>query len=86
LQVLDALVQYRNGVFGQGAGRFDAFYERDMGPLLFPAANELLAEGVLDPLGPRGSRLVYLGELRTLDGGQVEVGLRELVGLQGERL
>src|SRR5262249_35716326 len=48
--------------------------------------NELLAEGVLDPLGPRGSRLVYLGELRTLDGGRVEVGLRELVGLQGERL
>ena len=60
LQVLDALVQYRNGVFGHGAGRFEAFYDREMGPLLFPAANELLAEGLLDLLGPRGSRLVYL--------------------------
>ena len=51
-----------------------------MGPLLFPAVNELLAEGTLDVLGPRGSRLVYLTELRTLDDGRVEVGLRELVG------
>ncbi len=86
LQVLEALVQYRNGVFGHGAGRFASFYEQEMGPLLFPAANELLAEGVLDLLGPRGSRLVYLTEMRTLDEGQVEVGLRELVGLQGERM
>jgi WD40 repeat protein/serine/threonine protein kinase/tetratricopeptide (TPR) repeat protein len=79
-------VQYRNGVFGHGASRFDAFYEKEMGPLLFPAANEILAEGVLDLLGPRGSRLVQLTELRTLEDGRVEVGLRELVGLQGERL
>ena len=55
LKVIDALVPYRNGVFGHGAGRFAAFYEEDMGPLLFPAANEMLAEDVLSPLGPRGS-------------------------------
>ena len=67
------------------AGRFESFYEQEMGPLLFPAANEMLAEGMLDVLGPRGSRLVYLTELRMLDEGSVEVGLRELVGLQGER-
>ena len=46
LELLDALVQYRNGVFGHGASRFDAFYEQEMGPLLLPAANEMLAEGV----------------------------------------
>ncbi len=86
LQVFEALVQYRNGVFGHGAGRFDAFYETEMGPLLFPAANDVLAEGTLDPLGPRGSRLVYQSEVRTLEDGTVECGLRELVGLQGERL
>jgi serine/threonine protein kinase len=86
LQLFDALVQYRNGVFGHGAGRFESFYEKEMGPLLFPAVNEVLGEGTLDILGPRGSRLVYLTELRTGDDGQVEVGLRELVGLQGERL
>ncbi len=85
IQVLDAIVQYRNGVFGHGAGRFEAFYAEDMGPLLFPAANELLAEGTLEPIGPRGSRLVQIAEIRTLDGGRVEIGLRDLIGLQGER-
>jgi WD40 repeat protein/serine/threonine protein kinase len=85
LQVLDALVQYRNAVFGHGAARFAEFYEREMGPLLFPAVNELLAEGTLDFLGPAGTQLVYLTELRLRDAGRVEVGLRELVNLQGER-
>src|SRR5262249_15819865 len=70
---------------GHGAGRFESFYDQEMGPLLFPAANELLAEGVLDVLGPRGSRLVYITELRTRDDGEIEAGLRELVGLQGGR-
>jgi WD40 repeat protein/serine/threonine protein kinase/tetratricopeptide (TPR) repeat protein len=86
IQVLEALVQYRNAVFGHGAGRWADFYEAEMGPLLFPAANEALAEGSLDPLGPRGSRLVYLTEVRLLDEARAEVGLRELVGLTGERM
>jgi serine/threonine-protein kinase len=85
LQLLDALVQYRNSVFGHGAGRFEAFYGQEMGPLLFPAANAVLAEHVLDPLGPPGSRLVTLTEVRTVDEDRVEVGVRELVGLEGER-
>jgi WD40 repeat protein/serine/threonine protein kinase/tetratricopeptide (TPR) repeat protein len=85
LQLFDALVLYRNGVFGHGGPRFEEFYEQEMGPLLFPALNEVLAEGVLDLLGPRGSRLAYLTELRLLDDGRVEAGLRELAGLQGER-
>ena len=80
MQVLDCLVPYRNAVFGHGAGRFESFYEKEMGPLVFPAANELLAEGMLDVLGPRGSRLVHLAELRMLDEDRVEVGVRELVG------
>src|SRR5262249_23718733 len=80
LPLFDALVQYRNAVFGHGAGRAEAFYEREMGPLLFPAANEALAEGVLDPLGPGGSRLVHVAELRMLEGDRVEVGVRDLVG------
>jgi serine/threonine protein kinase/WD40 repeat protein/tetratricopeptide (TPR) repeat protein len=86
LQLLEALVQYRNGVFGHGAGRFDSFYERQMGPLLIPAADEVLSEGMLDPLGPRGSRLVYLTEIRAGADGRFEVGLIELVGTQGIRL
>jgi formylglycine-generating enzyme required for sulfatase activity/serine/threonine protein kinase len=84
--LLESLVQYRNGVFGHGGPRFEPFYTQDLGPLLFPAANAVLAEGVFDLLGPPGSRLVYLTELRTVDEDRVEVGLRELVGLQGERI
>jgi WD40 repeat protein/serine/threonine protein kinase len=85
LQVLDAIVQYRNAVFGHGAGRLAEFYEREMGPLLFPAVNDLLAEGIFDLLGPPGTQLVYLTEVRLRDERRVEVGLRELVGVQGER-
>ncbi len=84
LQVFDALVQYRNGVFGHGGPRFPSFYEREMGPLLFPALNDLLAEDVVAPLGP-GGRLVYITELQILDGGRVQVGLRELTGMPGLR-
>jgi len=84
MQIFDALVQYRNGVFGHGGPRFAAFFEREMGPLLFPAVNDLLAEGVVDPLGP-GGRLVTITELNILEDGRVAVGLRELSGLRGER-
>jgi WD40 repeat protein/serine/threonine protein kinase/tetratricopeptide (TPR) repeat protein len=85
LGLLDAMVQYRNGVFGHGGPRFASFYADEMGPLLFPAANDLLAEGLFEPLGVRGSRLVFVTELRTREDGRVEAGLRELIGTQGER-
>jgi WD40 repeat protein/serine/threonine protein kinase len=81
LDLFGALVQYRNAVFGHGANRPEAFYERELGPKLLPAANELFAEGTLNLLGPTGSRLVQLTDLRILDeAGRVEVGLRELAG------
>lgn len=86
LELFDALVPYRNGVFGHGSNRFETFYADDLGPLLFPALNEILSEGTLEILGPTGARLAYITELRTLDDGRVQVGLRELVGLQGERV
>jgi len=86
LQVFEAVVQYRNLVIGHGAGRFESFYERDMGPLLFPAVNELLSEGTFSLLGPPGARLVYLTDLRATSEDRFEVGLRELTGLQGERM
>lgn len=86
LQLVDALVLYRNAVFGHGATRFDAFYEQEMGPLLFPAVSELLAAGVFNMLGPPGSRLVYVAELRSIDELRVQVELQELVGLKSERM
>ncbi|MCE9546422.1 MAG: protein kinase [Planctomycetia bacterium] len=86
LQVFDSLVQYRNGVFGHGAGRFESFYGQEMGPLLFPAANEVLGDGVLDLLGPRGSRLVFLTDVSVADEHRMDIGMRELIGLQSERM
>lgn len=85
-QVLDGLVQYRNAVFGHGAGRFETFYADEMGPLLFPAINELLDEGRLSILGPASARLVYLADMRVMDDGCTQLGLRELVGSQGARI
>lgn len=86
LSLFDSLVQYRNGVFGHGAGRFESFFSTEMGPLLFPAVNELLDSQVLDPLGPHGAKLVYLAEIRLLDSGKTQIGVRELTGMQSERL
>ncbi len=86
LALFNALTTYRNTVMGHGADRCDAFYEQEMGPLLLPAAADLLAEGVLDFLGPSGSRLAYLGEVRKLDDDRFEVGLRELLGAGSMRV
>lgn len=86
LQLFESLVVYRNGVFGHGAGRFESFFEEEMGPLLFPAVNEVLGEGMFRLLGPPGSRLVYVSELRTVDEGRMQVAMSELVGLQSERM
>ena len=80
-----SLVMYRNTVIGHGVDRSDAFYEREMGPLLFAAATDVLTEGVFDFLGPRGSRLVYLGDARALDGGRFEIEVRNLTGLKSTR-
>ena len=79
LQVINALVPYRNTVIGHGAMRPESFYAQ-FGALLFSAANEVLAEDTLHILGPRGTRLVYLTEVRTVAEDRVEVSLRELVG------
>lgn len=86
LELFDALVQYRNTVFGHGASRVDSFYEEQMGPLLLPAVSDLLAEDVLDILGPRGSRLVLLAEIRAVGNQRMEIELRNLVGRESERV
>ena len=86
LQLFDALVQYRNSVFGHGGQRFDAFYETEMGPLLLPTANEILQKGVFNYLGPDGSRLVFVNDVRPVDETQYEVRLKELNGLHGRAI
>jgi formylglycine-generating enzyme required for sulfatase activity/serine/threonine protein kinase len=86
LELFEALVQYRNGVFGHGAARFDSFYDQQMGPLLFPAINELLSPRVFDWAGSHRARFVYISEVRRLADGRFQIDLRELVGLESERL
>jgi len=83
LELFEAMVQYRNGVFGHGGLRFDSFFAEEMGPLMFPAINEVLADGVLNLSGPRGSRLIYLGDTRPTADGQMEITVRELSGTDG---
>lgn len=85
LELFDSVVQYRNTVFGHGASRAASFYEEEMGPLLLPAVSDLLAEGRLDILGPKGSRLVFLAEIRSLGENRVELEVRDLVGRESER-
>lgn len=85
LQLIDALVTYRNAVIGHGAGRATSFYEEEMGPLMFPAVNDILEEGVWDLLGPSGSQLVLLEQAAEGEDGRYEVEVRELIGLQSER-
>jgi len=86
LQLFDSLVRYRNEVVGHGGPRFEEFFEKTMGPLLFPALNEVLDAGHLGLLGRTGARLVYLTEVRAVSEDRFELGLRELVGMQGERM
>ncbi|MEO0476310.1 MAG: hypothetical protein AAF085_10150 [Planctomycetota bacterium] len=85
LDLFDRLVRYRNDVVGHGGPRFDNFFENEMGPLMFPAVNEVLNERNFEPMGPPGTRLVYMTEMRMISEGKFEVSLRELIGLQGER-
>ncbi|HEV2970943.1 MAG TPA: tetratricopeptide repeat protein [Pirellulales bacterium] len=76
--VIEEINAYRNDL-AHGADRGDDFYN-DMATRLLSAANELLAEATLDLFGPRGSRLVCLGEIKQVAAGEFEVGLRELTG------
>jgi serine/threonine protein kinase len=85
LDLFDRIVRYRNDVVGHGGPRFDHFFESEMGPLMFPAVNEILDDRNFDPMGPPGTRLVYMTEMRMVGEGKFEVSLRELIGLQGER-
>src|SRR5262245_29809846 len=85
LELFEVLVRYRNLAFGHGAAREESFYEREMGPLLTPAVNEVLREDLFSPLGPKGSELVYITEVRKISDEHYEAQLRELIGTQGER-
>ena len=85
LDLFDKLVRYRNDVVGHGGPRFDNFFETEMGPRMFPAVNEVLDDRNYEPMGPPGTRLVYMTEMRMIEEGKFEVSLRELIGLQGER-
>lgn len=86
LELFGSLVQYRNAVFGHGATRHEAFYENEMGPLLLRAVNDVVGEDVLRWLGPDGSRLIYVREVRRVSKETVQVDAVDLTGLHSGRL
>jgi tetratricopeptide (TPR) repeat protein len=85
LRLFEVLVRYRNRALGHSAVRPLSFYQ-ELAPLLFAAANDVLANGVLDLLGPPGARLACVTEVRTVTASDAEVSLRELTGLRPVRL
>ena len=84
-QLLDTLVEYRNAVIGHGSTQPEKFYSGRMCPRLFPALNELLGDGTLDLLGPSGTRLLYVDEIRIKSRGTAALEVRELTGSHGLR-
>ncbi len=84
-QVFHSFVTYRNKIIGHGANRTDDFYA-ELKSLIHGAANELLSEGVFDLLGPPGSRLVCLKEIKaTGEEGVMSVSLKDLTGYKEKR-
>jgi Ternary complex associated domain 9/WD domain, G-beta repeat/Anaphase-promoting complex subunit 4 WD40 domain len=79
-QLFDALVSSRNDL-AHGPPRPESFYLGKMNPLLWPALNELLDDGVLNFLGPTGSRLVHLHEIRPRNRNRTDLVVRPLVGV-----
>lgn len=86
MELFEALIGYRNQVMGHGAERWLDFYERRMGPQLLPAVNELLRNAIFTPLGPSGTCLVYVTEIRMVGEAEYELSMRELIGMASERL
>ncbi|MEM6552367.1 MAG: serine/threonine-protein kinase [Planctomycetota bacterium] len=86
LDLFDALTQYRNAVFGHGGPRPETFYEQQMAPLLCAAAHDVLAPNVLPILGPEGSQLLHLQQVRETSDTRRELDARELVGQSSQRL
>lgn len=84
-QLFDALPHYRTDTIGHAASRSEAFYADDLGPLLYDAMSELVAPDMLHPIGPAGSRLVFVTDLRGVGQERYEMGLRELVGSESTR-
>ncbi|MEM6457774.1 MAG: serine/threonine-protein kinase [Planctomycetota bacterium] len=86
LDLFDSLTQYRNAIFGHGAARPETFYEQRMAPLLSGAAHEVLAGNVLPILGPEGTQLLHLRQVREPSDTRRELEARELVGPASQRL
>ncbi|MEM1212061.1 MAG: serine/threonine-protein kinase [Planctomycetota bacterium] len=86
LDLFDALTQYRNAVFGHGGPRPETFYEQQMAPLLCSAAQEALAPNILPILGPEGTQLLHLRQVRETSDTRRELDARELAGQSSQRL
>ena len=85
MQVLDALVQYRNGVFGHGAVRVRVLLRRGDGAAALPGRQRAAGRRCARPARPTRQPPGLPDRAADARRGPVEVGLRDLVGTQGER-
>jgi hypothetical protein len=84
LAILDALVPVREVALGREVGPAQSAFDRDVRPLLLPAADELLADGTVDLLGPPGTQLLYVAEVDAADPAAVTAKVLPLHGLAEE--
>ncbi len=54
--------------------------------ILLPAVNEILQPEVFAPLGPPGTRLIWIEGIETVDADNVSLQGQDLIGTNGERL
>lgn len=81
MQLVNALVTYRNTVKGHGTSDRSTEFLAELVPLLFEGMNDLLAELTLKVFGSHGSSLVLVREIRQMDGDRREVEMLPLTGL-----
>lgn len=80
LELLDKLPGYRNDVIGHGGQRPDTFYVEEMEAILVAAVQQAFGPEHCGILGPSGSKLVIIGEVKTIDDGFVDIQVFELTG------
>lgn len=80
LELLDKLPSYRNDVIGHGGQRPETFYVEEMEAILVAAVQQAFGPEHCGILGPSGSKLVIIGEVKTIDDGFVDIQVFELTG------
>lgn len=83
-RALDSFIAYCEE--GKSEGDDDTITHLVPDSIILPALHELLDADNIQLLGPEGTRLLWIEEVRTLDSNRKEIDGLELIGVQGERI